>query len=282
MDLNIRKNLTRRNFSQGGKDRIKYIVVHFTANDGDTAYGNTQYFKEIYRDSSAHYFVDETSIWQCVEDEDIAWHCGTSGAYYHKFCRNSNSLGIELCSRRDSAGKYYFKENTVKLAAMLVSYLMDKYKVPKENVIRHYDVTHKNCPAPFVEDIEKWNEFKESLNKKGDEENEMVEKTDIEINGKKYTINRILKDDKNYICLSDLKAAGFDVGYIPETKTPTLNNTVKELSVIANGESKTVKALNINGYNYCNLRDIADATESFTVSFEDGKVIAETINNADK
>lgn len=159
--VQINNNLTTRNYKQGNNRQIKYIVIHYTANDGDTAWGNTNYFKSTYRGASAHYFVDETSIWRCVGDYDIAWHCGAK-TYKHSYCRNENSIGIELCSRRNNNG-YYFKEETVKNAIDLVKYLMEKYNIPEENVIRHYDVTGKVCPAPFVNSTSAWNNFKEDL-----------------------------------------------------------------------------------------------------------------------
>ena len=43
--MEIKRNITTKNFDSGSINRIKYIVVHFTANNGDTAYGNTNYFK---------------------------------------------------------------------------------------------------------------------------------------------------------------------------------------------------------------------------------------------
>jgi N-acetylmuramoyl-L-alanine amidase len=104
-------------------------------------------------------------VWQSVKDTDTAWHCGAK-SYKHKICRNSNSIGVEMCSRKDSKGKYYFKDETVKNATKLVKDLMKKYNIPIENVIRHYDVTGKNCPAPMVEDAKKWNEFKKMLTAK--------------------------------------------------------------------------------------------------------------------
>ena len=167
----IRDNLTTRNYSDGNISRIKYIVVHYTANNGDTAWANTNYFKSEYRAASAHYFVDENSIvWRCVKDEDISWHCGgglqgSNGHAFHKICTNSNSIGIEMCSRKYSNGTYYFKEQTIINCANLVKYLMNKYNIPNENVIRHYDVTGKICPAPFVNDNSAWNNFKNSLNR---------------------------------------------------------------------------------------------------------------------
>ena len=77
---------------------IRYLVIHFTANDGDTAKNNADYFAREAPGVSAHFFVDETEIWQSVREKDIAWHCGTRGMYFHPYCRNANSLGIELCS----------------------------------------------------------------------------------------------------------------------------------------------------------------------------------------
>ena len=59
--------------------------------------------------ASAHYFVDENSVYQSVEDKNIAWHCGAK-KYKHSTCRNS--IGVELCSRKDSNGNYYFKDKT--------------------------------------------------------------------------------------------------------------------------------------------------------------------------
>lgn len=158
--LPINKNLTTINFTKG-RNSIKYIVIHYTANNGDTAHGNTVYFKSAKRNGSAHYFVDKTSIWQSVEDSNTAWHCGTTGTYYHK-CRNSTSIGIEMCSIKVN-GVYQIPEETVANAIELTKYLMDKYNISSENVIRHYDVTHKNCPEPFVRDISQWNSFKNRL-----------------------------------------------------------------------------------------------------------------------
>ena len=141
---------------------IRYLVIHFTANDGDTAKNNVDYFAREAPGVSAHFFVDEKEIWQSVREQDIAWHCGTRGMYFHPYCRNANSLGIELCSRKQGE-KYYFAPETVKNARNFVRSLMKKYDIPLANVVRHYDVTHKNCPAPFVEDAAAWQSFKAGL-----------------------------------------------------------------------------------------------------------------------
>lgn len=157
------------NYTRGRISKIEYLVIHYTGNDGDTGAGNANYFSKPNRNASAHYFVDENSITQTVKDSDTAWHCGTNGSYFHTYCRNSNSIGIELCSEKNrQAGnnKYYFNEATIKNAVELVKLLMEKYSIPIENVIRHYDVTHKICPEPFVNVPESWNNFKNMIKKK--------------------------------------------------------------------------------------------------------------------
>jgi len=55
------------NYTKGRKKRIQYIVVHYTANDGDTARNNGNYFAQPNRNASAHYFVDESNIVQSVK-----------------------------------------------------------------------------------------------------------------------------------------------------------------------------------------------------------------------
>lgn len=154
--IEIQQNLTKVNRDVRAGRHIQYIVIHYTGNRGDTAYGNTLYFKSLNRKASAHYFVDETSVWQCVEDKDIAWHCGTKGKYYHAHCRNDNSIGIEMCNS--------CTRNTAVEArtAELVRQLMDKYNIGADHVIRHYDVTHKKCPAPLVNNAQ-WEDFKKRL-----------------------------------------------------------------------------------------------------------------------
>lgn len=159
----INKQLTTRNYENvNNTGRIKYIVIHYVGATGG-AKANCDYFKTTYRGASAHYFVGHSGeVWQCVLDEDVAWHCGAS-SYKHKYCRNSNSIGIELCCRKDSKGQWYFEKETVDSAIELTKMLMKKYGVPVENVIRHYDVTGKTCPEPYVRNSAEWNKFKSQL-----------------------------------------------------------------------------------------------------------------------
>ena len=157
------------NYTKGRKQPIQYIVVHYTANNGDTAQGNGTYFSQPNRNASAHYFVDESTVIQSVKDTDTAWHCGAK-SYRHEKCRNDNSIGVEMCSEKDNNGQYYINEQTQRTAIMLVRRLMEKYNIPLENVIRHYDVTGKLCPEPFVRNQVQWLDFKKRISESEKEE----------------------------------------------------------------------------------------------------------------
>jgi N-acetylmuramoyl-L-alanine amidase len=156
------------NYTKGRTNKIEYIVMHYTANDGDTDEGNANYFKNNNIKVSAHYFIDENSITESVKPEDIAYHIGNK-SYVHLKCRNYNSIGVEMCSDKVN-GRFTITEQTVKNAVDFVKLLMKQYNIPIENVLRHYDITYKKCPEPWVRNSELWINFKESLLKEDDEE----------------------------------------------------------------------------------------------------------------
>lgn len=152
------KQANGENFAQGRTQPIEFLVIHYTANNGDTVQNNLDYFSRNAVGASAHYFVDENGYGQSVKDADTAWHCGAS-SYRHKTCRNANSIGMELCSRKDSKGNYYFMDQTVYNAAALARQLMQTYGIDRAHVLRHYDVTGKRCPAPMVDNPTLWENF---------------------------------------------------------------------------------------------------------------------------
>lgn len=134
---------------------IKYIVIHYTSNDGDTDTNNGKYFRDYVVKASAHYFVDSDSITQSVKDNVVAYSAGgnkyascsiSGGGKCYGKCTNSNSVSIELCDDVKN-GVVYPSAKTIENALELTRHLMKKYNVPKERVIRHFDVTGKLCPA---------------------------------------------------------------------------------------------------------------------------------------
>lgn len=194
MEINQGKACHKGNYTAMSSRNIKYIVIHYTAGNGDSASGNCNYSSNGKRGASAHYFVGDDGIYQSVRDKDRAWHCGSeTGVYKHPACRNANSIGIEMCSRKTSGGVYYINSGVISLTAELTRYLMEKYNIPKENVIRHYDVTGKRCPEPFVRDVAQWNKFKELL-----EGDAMTSEERAKFNELVNIVSELRKDDMIY------------------------------------------------------------------------------------
>lgn len=161
------KQCNSRNYRKGREFPINWICLHFTSGNGDTAQNNADYFaREGGLNASAHYFVDTERIVQSVKDGDTAWHCGRErGGSYYNDCRNANSIGIEMCSIIRN-GVYVIPEATMKNAAKLTRELMAKYHIPVSRVCRHYDVTRKNCPEPWIRNPQLWEKFKTMLTEK--------------------------------------------------------------------------------------------------------------------
>lgn len=163
--MDIKQKFTPYNYTAMSKKRNEYIVVHYVG-AVSSAKNNADYLFANSTSASAHYFVDEKDIYQVVRDKDKAWHCGggLQGKFGHTFyqkCTNSNSIGVELCCKIKN-GEWYFEDGTVENAAELIKYLMNKHDIPIERVIRHYDVTGKMCPMPFINEVI-WTDFKNEL-----------------------------------------------------------------------------------------------------------------------
>ena len=167
--VGITKMHTSVNYSKGNSGR-KYIVIHYTGNQTDTAKANANYFKTVNRGASAHYFVDATSIYEVVSPSDTSWAVGRNFGKNNLFgvCTNANSISIELCSTNGA-----FADATVNNAVELTKSLMAQYGIAASHVVRHWDVCSKQCPAWsgwLPADESKWQDFKARLTSTGGEE----------------------------------------------------------------------------------------------------------------
>lgn len=157
------------NYDSYSKRSVSYIVIHYTGNKKDTAYANANYFKGANRNASAHFFVDNDNIYNTVALRNVAWHCG-GYYYYHKYARNSNAIGIEMCC---TAGNYKVSAKTIKNTAYLTANLCKRLGIKSNEVdkyvLRHYDITHKVCPAQMVDNSptedKDWVAFKSQVKK---------------------------------------------------------------------------------------------------------------------
>lgn len=164
---------------------IEYIVIHYTAgvtSKAGSALSLAGYFATRPDDVSADFTVDDGVVVQYNPDirNRYTWHCGgnkyaTKGGSLYGVCKNSNSIGIEICCE-NSTGKmqdandksYSFSDAAIANAEWLVKKLMAEYGIPAERVIRHYDVTGKPCPGIVGWNTEsgseaKWEDFKQAI-----------------------------------------------------------------------------------------------------------------------
>lgn len=160
----------RSNYGGIRKEKIKYIIVHGTGNDGDTDESNAKYFKRKNLEVSANDFVDDDSITISVPETCVAYAVGgkkypsykqTGGAKYYGLCTNSNSFSIEMCDTVKN-GVIIASEKTMQNTADRIKLLMIKHNVPIERVLRHFDVTGKPCPSYLI-DEKAWMNFKARL-----------------------------------------------------------------------------------------------------------------------
>lgn len=157
--MEINEKLVKYNFSSRKGTSIKYIVIHDTGNTSKGADANAHFsfFNSADRQSSAHYFVDDKQILRIIKDSDKAWHCGDGRGKYG--ITNENSIGIEICINRNGDFNIAFDK-----AAELTSFLLEKYNIPLQNVVRHYDASRKVCPNIMSKNNWiMWNDFKEKV-----------------------------------------------------------------------------------------------------------------------
>lgn len=137
-------------------DGINGIVIHYTANPGSTAQDNRDYFNGLQysheTEASSNFIVGlNGEIIQCVPTWEVAYASNN---------RNNDTVSIEVCHPKED-GKFTAK--TYRSLVQLTAWLCVKFGLSEQDVIRHYDVTGKNCPKYFVENEQAWKEFKNNV-----------------------------------------------------------------------------------------------------------------------
>ncbi len=132
------------------------MAIHYTANPGSTAKNNRDYFEGLKdnhsNEVSSHFVVGlEGEIVQCIPTNEISYATNS---------RNVDTLSIECC-HLDETGK--FNEATYQSLVELTAYLCNRFGLDIDHVIRHYDVTGKNCPKYYVEHPEAWEQLKKDI-----------------------------------------------------------------------------------------------------------------------
>lgn len=169
--INITNGFIKTHITKSINRPIKYIAIHYTASRSSKK-GSAMAIRNVFlqRNASVDFVVDDATILQVNPDlkNYYTWGVGdkknpyTNGGRLNKIATNKNTISIEICSNlmfgysADIANHegWYFTDQSINNAIKLVKYLMEKFNIPKENVVRHFDITGKLCPG-----IIGWNDF---------------------------------------------------------------------------------------------------------------------------
>ena len=137
-------------------DAVNGVVIHYVGNPGTTALQNWHYYEGLATTQetsvSSHFLIDlDGHTIQCVPLNEVAYCSNT---------RNSDTLSIECC-HLDDTGE--FTPETEKALMELVQWLCDTYNLSRDQVIRHYDITGKECPRYYVQYPEAWEAFLDGI-----------------------------------------------------------------------------------------------------------------------
>lgn len=136
--------------------QVKDIFVHYTANPGTNAVQNRSYFEQLKdtheRSASAHFIIGyEGDILQCIPLSEIGYAVKT---------RNEDSVSIECCYINEDGS---FTRETYDSLIELLCWLLKKYHLDTDHILRHYDCGGKKCPLYYTEHEDAWEQLKQDV-----------------------------------------------------------------------------------------------------------------------
>jgi N-acetylmuramoyl-L-alanine amidase len=234
--------------------KVLALVIHYTANytQGANDIANSRYFNRTYeydngrfeeagtddpfRYASAQYIVDMDSMQLCIPENEMAYHVGstTYTPFALKTFRTASgscvpnlfTIGIEMCV---NAGNDWAK--TVENTAELTSDIMVKYNIPMDMLLRHYDITGKVCPKPYVDDPKAWQDFKALVARKVAQKKQATTNTGT-ISGVIQMFKDVKESNWAYKAIEDLSNLGILKGDTEGNFNPDKPITRAEIAVV--------------------------------------------------
>jgi N-acetylmuramoyl-L-alanine amidase CwlA len=145
---------------------VKGLIIHWVGAYGSTDENNAAFFDGADggggRYAGAHLFIDKDSATQIIPFDEVAYHANDKTCWITKLGNNANktTIGLEMCVEKEGT----IHPETIKRTIQLASHLCQFYKLGVNDIYRHYDVTGKNCPAPWVTNPAAFEQFKKDVN----------------------------------------------------------------------------------------------------------------------
>lgn len=143
---------------QEALEQVDHIFVHYTANPGTTAMQNRSYFENLgitgETSASAHFVIGyEGEIIQCIPTTEIAYAVKEN---------NYNSISIECCYLAEDGS---FTQATYDSLIELLAFLVGKFDLTSEEILRHYDSNGKLCPLYYANHENEWKQLKKDVDR---------------------------------------------------------------------------------------------------------------------
>lgn len=221
--LQIYRNLispTATGRRPGRKVAMTSITIHSNGNPKSTARSenanlvNNSPGKKV----SFHFAVDDKNCYQNLPIDEMAWHAGDYQNKKNWGPGNTSSIAIEICEGGDRLA-------ALLNAVSLCKTLMKQTGLRSSQIVQHNHWSGKDCPrilrnADYIKDGLNWAWFIGQLK---EEEVEMVTKGEFEVDGEVIVMDRILKDGKNYVELTDIcSATEMGIRYDKEKNRPVI------------------------------------------------------------
>lgn len=133
---------------------IKNIVIHYTGNPGTTAKQNRSFFAQPDTEVCSHFVIGiDGEIIQCVP---LSEQSAASN------WRNCDTISIEVC-HKNADGK--FSSAAYASVVKLTAWLCRETELSENDVIRHHDITGKECPLYYVKHADEWETMKKDIGK---------------------------------------------------------------------------------------------------------------------
>ena len=124
------------------------IVIHYVGNPGTSATANRNYFAKVGTTVVSHFVVGlQGEVIQCLP----LWERSVASN-----SRNADTISIEVCHPDDSG---QFNATTYAALVRLTAWLCEVGDLTTDQVIRHYDVSGKECPRYYVRNEAAWEQF---------------------------------------------------------------------------------------------------------------------------
>lgn len=217
----IEDYVAKNQFSRPGLPllAVKAVILHWTATPGATDENEKKFFDGAdgggSRYASAHMFVDRDSARLVIPLNEVAYHANekpskvtrllASASYYKGGNANLNTIGVEMCVEKDGT----IHPDTVTRTVAVVAELCKKFKLnPFWDIYRHFDITGKNCPAPWVANVALFNNFRDRVYASVNTQVTAVKKEEDEVEERAIVVGGLADLPAAQLLQSKIKPAG--------------------------------------------------------------------------